>query len=67
MSVGRDGMLEAPPSVPGASRLWPMLLGWVVAPLLVALSVMLLGVHLGASHPDAWYTEAVRWLTHFLR
>lgn len=68
MSTER-GTLDVPASspVPGAQRLWPMLLGWVVAPLLVLCGVVALGVHLGASHPDAWYTELVRWLTDFLR
>lgn len=67
MSVGRDALDGRPSDVPGAPRLLPILLGWVMTPLAIATTVLLLGVHLGASHPDAWYTSVVRWLGHFFR
>jgi hypothetical protein len=68
MSLERSALDDAAPGpVPGDKRLLPLLLGWVLAPLSVAAGVVLVGVHLGASRPDAWYTELVRWLVHFFR
>lgn len=34
---------------------------WLFLPALLATGLVLFGVHLGAQHPEAWYTRAVGW------
>jgi hypothetical protein len=36
--------------------------GWVVVPGVVLGSIFGAGVHLGANHPEGWYTRAVLWV-----
>ncbi|MDD9940042.1 MAG: hypothetical protein OXU20_03170 [Myxococcales bacterium] len=39
---------------------------WFFLPALVAGGLLLYGVHLGAQHPDAWYTRTVTWIVELL-
>lgn len=52
--TGRDRPLR-----PSAMR---FVFGWFVAPVLVATSLVLTGMHYGARNPDAWYSSLLRWL-----
>ena len=36
--------------------------GWVFLPGMVIGSIIGLGAHWGARHPDAWYVGAVKWV-----
>lgn len=44
----------------GSSKLgW--LVGWVLVPAMVALTLFGLGAYVGAHHPASWVTRLVRW------
>ncbi len=51
---------EASSAVGKGRRTW--FLGWVVVPVFCVTALVVLGVHLGAQGPEAWYTEGVRWV-----
>jgi hypothetical protein len=42
-----------------------LLIKWV-APFIVAVFLAALGIHLGATGADAWYTRSVLWMVRFL-
>ncbi len=67
--AARDGAeSRADASVRPVKRSRPKirLLKYVVLPLFIAAALVTLGAHLGATGPDAWYTNAVTWIAGHL-
>jgi hypothetical protein len=54
---------EQPKEKAGVLR-W--IIGWMVVPALVLGGIFGTGLHLGANHPEAWYTRAVMWIAELL-
>ena len=38
---------------------------WVIAPFTVTTTLLALGIHLGATGADAWYTRGVLWMVRY--
>ena len=46
---------DVEPAESGTSRSWGRwMLGWVLAPLILASIIVVLGVHVGATRPEGW-------------
>lgn len=70
MSGERDHALSQTTDSEEASEerggLLSFFMGWVFLPGLVIGSIIGLGAHWGARHPDAWYVGAVKWVVEAL-
>jgi hypothetical protein len=38
------------------------LIGWVAVPVVIVLTLLLAGMHVGARHPDLWLSRLMVWL-----